>query len=65
MFLTPADLVELTGYTQPARQAAHLDRQGIRYSRRCDGQIRVTWAQVNNPTSEPPANQPNLEAARG
>lgn len=63
-FLTDDQLLDFTGYVQPARQAAYLERQGIRYHRRRDGKVRVTWTQINALPAEVRAG-PNLEAARG
>ena len=64
MLLTDADLFQLTGYVQPARQSKWLDKRGIRYFLRRDGRVSVTWEQVNHVA---PAQRrgPNLEAARG
>lgn len=65
MFLSAADLHDLTGYQQPKRQARVLDAHGIRYVLRADGQIRVTWEQVNQPGERGQRQRPNFEAARG
>lgn len=44
--LSPADLAELTGLTQPAAQRRWLDRHGIAYTLRADGAPRTTWGAV-------------------
>ncbi len=41
LFLTPEELVELTGYKQPSKQIAALRRQGVRVFVRRDGKPRV------------------------
>lgn len=47
-FLTDDELIELTGYKLAAKQAESLDKNKVRYFRRADGKVRVTWEQVNN-----------------
>lgn len=41
MFLTPAELVELTHRVKGAWQARELDKLGIAYRRRSDGSVIV------------------------
>ena len=65
MFLTDAEIEDLTGYRQPARQARALDERGVRYFLRRDGRVRVTWDQVNAQGAPAARRGPNLEAARG
>lgn len=43
MLLTDADLLELTGYEQPAAQIRALQSIGLRPVIRKDGKPRVTW----------------------
>ena len=67
-FLDDGALIDLTGYQQPSRQARVLEQHGIRFVRRPDGKIRVTWEQVNAQRAggaEQERQRPNLEAARG
>ncbi|MBX9604651.1 MAG: DUF4224 domain-containing protein [Gammaproteobacteria bacterium] len=49
MFLSDAELQELTGAVQAAKQRQVLDRAGIFYVVRLDGTIRTTWHHVNHP----------------
>lgn len=44
--LSPDDLAELTGLTQPAAQRRWLDRHRIAYTLRADGAPRTTWGAV-------------------
>lgn len=44
MFLTPADLVQLTGYKSPAGQVRWLDARGWRYERDRAGRVIVSRA---------------------
>jgi len=46
MLLTPEELVELTGYRRPSRQAEMLDCWGIQYLCGADGQLKVARARV-------------------
>ena len=48
--LTKAELEELTGTTQPARQKRVLDDHGIYYIQKLDKTIITTWHHVNHPT---------------
>ncbi len=42
--LSPAEILEITGKTQPAAQLRHLRRMGIRAERRADGTVCVLHA---------------------
>jgi hypothetical protein len=46
--LTDTDLVDLTGYKQPRRQAEWLKRSGIRFLTRHDGRPALTWEMLNS-----------------
>lgn len=46
MFLTRAQLIELTGYSKYAAQARALNTMGIAYKRRADGSIAVLTTHV-------------------
>lgn len=54
--LTEADLIEITGYKLPRKQAEVLARHKINYIERRDGKLRVTWTQVNTPGNPQSAN---------
>ena len=45
--LSDADLVELTGYEQPASQARVLRELGLNPVIRKDGHVRVTWTALS------------------
>ena len=47
MFLTPAELAELTGREKPSAQIRALERQGIAHVVNAAGRPVVTWAAVN------------------
>lgn len=59
-FLTDAELVFYTGYTQPAAQIRFLQKWRVRHVVNGAGLPRVTWAAVNG--AEKPRNGPNFEA---
>ncbi len=66
MLLTPAELVALTGYQQPARQARALTAQGVPFVRRADGRLSVTWEMVHRAKAPlPKTTEPDYSAARG
>lgn len=44
MYLTPAQLADLTGLTQPAAQIKWLEKRGWKFERTAQGQPRVTVA---------------------
>jgi len=44
MFLTESELVELTGYRQASKQAAHLKAQRIPFHTNCAGHPKVARA---------------------
>jgi hypothetical protein len=44
VFLTPADLEQLTGYKVPAKQAAWLEERGWRFVRNAAGRVMVSRA---------------------
>ena len=46
VFLTPDEIVELTGLRRPSAQMRWLDRNGIRAFRRADGGVSVPRAAV-------------------
>lgn len=69
--LTDADLVDLTGYVQPAEQARVLREAGLRPIIRRDGRPRITWEAVTranlNTALDPEARNdtgPNFAALR-
>ena len=45
-FLSPADLLDLTGYTRRDAQARWLAEHGYKFDLRADGSPAVLWAQV-------------------
>ncbi len=65
MFLTPAELAELTGRRRVAAQARALAAMGIRYVLAPDG-VRVLRAEVEARmlTTRPAAREPTLRTAR-
>lgn len=48
MFLTAAELIDLTGYQSPAWQSRWLDRQGFAYKRAANGRIVLSRAYVES-----------------
>jgi len=67
MFLTPAELVTLTGYERPTAQRAELDRLGVRYVINSRGHLVVLWSAVEAALGQPkqapgPAEQPDYGA---
>ncbi len=65
MFLTPEQLVDLTGLTQPAAQLRWLRKNGITAYERADGRPRVPEAQFKK--EKPPqggVSQPDFGALR-
>jgi hypothetical protein len=54
--LSQEDLVDLTGYQLPRKQAEVLARHKINYIQRRDGKLRVTWTQVNAQGAKQSAN---------
>lgn len=48
MFLTPDELVELTGYHSPAWQVRWLERHGFAYKRSATGRIVLSRAYVES-----------------
>jgi Domain of unknown function (DUF4224) len=52
MWLTPAELVDATGFTQPAAQARELAHLGIPHRRRRDGRVLVLREDVRQGKSE-------------
>lgn len=47
--ISDEELVELTGYSTPAKQCESLDRHRIFYMKRQDGRPRTTWYHFNHP----------------
>ncbi|MCC5855157.1 MAG: DUF4224 domain-containing protein [Idiomarina sp.] len=47
--ISDEELIELTGYSTPAKQCESLDRHRIFYVRRQDGRPRTTWYHFNHP----------------
>jgi hypothetical protein len=62
LFLSAADLVELTGLTQGAAQIRWLRKNGIVHTVRSDGKPRVVPAALL--PNQQPAKKPNFEAIR-
>ena len=63
--LTEEELTDLTGASQPMKQAEVLRRNGIYYIEKLKG-ITTTWYHVNHPQPLQPAdNEPNFEALDG
>lgn len=46
LFLTDAELQELTGRERPHAQVTVLRRNGVRFYRRADGRLRVPRAEI-------------------
>lgn len=61
MFLSSADLRELTGYVRPSAQRRWLTRAGIPHHIRADGKPVVTREAVTGRLERP---QPRFEALR-
>lgn len=51
-YLTAEDLIELTGAKLPKQQAENLVKNGIYYSERKDGKLKVLWHWVKNPMGQ-------------
>lgn len=51
MFLTDAEIIELTGKQTPAAQRRALDKMGIRHFVRLDGRPKIVraWLESNRP----------------
>lgn len=51
MFLTDAEIIELTGKRTPAAQRRALDKMGIRHFIRLDGRPKIVraWIEGNSP----------------
>lgn len=67
LFLSEAEIADLTGLTQAASQIKWLRKYGIKVYRRADGKPRVpraTFESQARPTPPAPA-QPNFEVLRG
>ena len=60
LFLTPEELVELTGYKQPSKQIAALRRQCVRVFVTKTGKPRVVRSALEN-KREPERTKPNFE----
>ena len=64
MFLTPAQVHELTGYQRPSKQIAWLRANGLRFFVAADGHPRVPSAQFEQPAGATQRSTPNLDALR-
>lgn len=62
MFLTPEQLEDLTGLTQPAAQLRWLRKNGITVYERADGKPRVPVAAINRQSPAPEHSQPDFGA---
>jgi hypothetical protein len=62
IFLTDEEMVELTGYRQPAAQIRWLQKWRIRHTINRNGHPKVTQAAVEG--SEAPKTKPNFAALR-
>lgn len=62
MFLTPAELVELTHRSKGAWQARELQKLGIAYRRRSDGTLVVLRSALEPQQNAAPVRQPKLRA---
>ncbi len=68
MFLTPADLEQLTGYKSPSGHARWLDARGWRYERDRAGRVIVSRAYAETMMAggqAPRVAQPNFAAIGG
>ena len=64
MFLTPSDLIELTGRTRASAQVRWLAAQGLRFVLGADGRPRVLRAEVEGRMlSKRPAREPRVRVA--
>ncbi|WP_150612702.1 DUF4224 domain-containing protein [Pandoraea terrigena] len=65
--LTESEIVEATGYKQPAKQLSALKRAGITADRRPDGSVRV-WRHhitgISMPKASPQRHEPKLKSDR-
>lgn len=61
MFLSPEQLLELTGYVQPAAQIRWLRRNGVRHFVRADGRP-VVQPSALEPPRETRRSEPKFEA---
>lgn len=48
-FITPEEMIELTGYQSQSKQCKVLERAGIFFIKRPDGHPKTTWAHFNHP----------------
>lgn len=62
IFLTDEEMIEMTGYRQPAKQIRWLQKWRIRHTVNRDGRPKVTRAAVEG--SETPKTTPNFAALR-
>lgn len=60
IFLTDEEMIKMTGYIQPAKQIAWLQKWGIRHTVNRDGRPSVTQAAVDG--GETPKTKPNFKA---
>lgn len=60
--LTREEMEEITGARQWAKMAKNLSENGIYYILREDGEIRVTWHHVHNPTRIDTSNEPDFDS---
>ena len=51
-FITPEEMIELTGCQFPSKQCRTLERAGILFIKRPDGRPKTTWAHFHNPLSK-------------
>lgn len=68
MFLTPAELEQLTGYKTPAGHAKWLDARGWRFERQRAGGVVISRAYVETMLAggtAPRPGQPNFAAVGG
>lgn len=67
MFLNDEQLIELTGYVQPAAQIRWLRRNGLAHYVRADGhpKVAISTLQVSSPVLQKTSLEPDLEAVRG
>lgn len=60
-FITPEEMIELTGYQFPSKQCEVLERAGIFFIKRPDGHPKTTWAHFNSPLAKRPASSVSEE----
>lgn len=64
LVLSPDEIAEITGKTQPAAQIRHLRRMGIRAERRSDGSVCVVREWLADRPRNATQSKPRLKSER-